>query len=187
MASIPKEGLRFARLLMVLSSMAPLFVLWAIRGVKVMPEKYFILICGLLVFIPNIFLYIRLRSAKKHGDTKTVTIGTADDHRDHLLVYLFAMLIPLYDANLGGCRDFAATVVAFIFIVFLFWHLNLHYMNLLFAIFGYRVFTVQPPPKDDEISGKDNFIILTKRNTLRQGQQIKALRLSNTVFLEPGV
>jgi hypothetical protein len=29
--------------------------------------------------------------------------------------------------------------------VFLFWHLNLHYMNLLFAALGFRVFTVYPP------------------------------------------
>jgi hypothetical protein len=185
LASAPKEGLRFVRLMMVLSSMTPLFVLWAIRGVDIIPDKYFILICLGFILLPNVILYWRWKSASKQQDIKTLTIGKADDHRDHLLVYLFAMLIPLYDANLQGCRDFAATVTAFLFIVFLFWHLNLHYMNLIFALFGYRVFTIEPPKINDGISGKHNFVLLTKRSSLAQNEEIKALRLSNTVFLEP--
>jgi hypothetical protein len=172
--------------MMVLSSMTPLFVLWAIRGVSVMPDKYFVPICLGLIIIPNAILYLRVRIAHKNGDSKTLTVGTADDHRDHLLVYLFAMLIPLYDANLGANRDFAATVVAFIFIVFLFWHLNLHYMNLIFAIFGYRVYTIHPPIRGDNISGKCSFVLLTKRSTIAAGETLTALRLSNTVFLEQG-
>lgn len=178
------EGLRFVRLMMVLSSMTPLFVLWAIRGVSVIPDKYFVLLCLAFIVAPNAILYYRVIIAKNKGDNKTITVGTADDHRDHILVYLFAMLIPLYDANLGAERDFAATVVAFMFIVFLFWHLNLHYMNLIFAIFGYRVYTINPPRQEDGISGIESFVLLTKRSTLLSGHKITALRLSNTVFLE---
>lgn len=186
MATKPNEGLKLARLMMVLSSMTPLFVLWAIRGVKIIPDSYFMPICIGLIIVPNGILYFRMRLARSNGDSKTITVGTADDHRDHLLVYLFAMLIPLYDANLGACRDFAATVVAFAFIVFLFWHLNLHYMNLLFAFFGYRVYTVCPPQIGDGISGRDNFVLLTKRTTITAGDKVSALRLSNTVFIEQG-
>lgn len=180
------EGLKTARLMMVLSSMTPLFVLWAIRGVALIPDKYFIPICLGLILLPNAVLYARVRVAHSRSDTKLITVGTADDHRDHLLVYLFAMLIPLYDANLGGDRDFAATVVAFAFIVFLFWHLNLHYMNLIFAIVGYRVYTIHPPVKGDSVSGKCSFVLLTKRSSLADGEELTALRLSNTVFLEKG-
>lgn len=180
----PSEGLRIARLMMVLSSLSPLFLLWAIRGVSVMPDNYFWSICLALIVFPNFILYLRTRIAKKQGDTKVLTVGQVDDHREHLLVYLFAMLIPLYDANLGTGRDFAATVVAFLFIIFLFWHLNMHYMNILYAIFGYRVYTVQPPPADDGISGTEPFVLLTKRTTLKPMQRIEALRISNTVFLE---
>lgn len=172
--------------MMVLSSMTPLFVLWAIRGVALIPDKYFIPICLGLILLPNAILYWRVRRADNQGDSQSKTVGTADDHRDHLLVYLFAMLIPLYDANLGADRDFAATVVAFVFIVFLFWHLNLHYMNLIFALFGYRVYTIHPPATTDSISGKCGFVILTKRNSIADGETITALRLSNTVFLEKG-
>jgi hypothetical protein len=52
--------------------------------------------------------------------------------RDHISVYLFAMLLPFYSEAIDTWRDLGATFAARAFIVFLFWHLNLHYMNLLF-------------------------------------------------------
>ena len=93
------------------------------------------------------------------------------------------MLLPFYTVNLRDCREFAATLLALLFILFLFWHLNLHYMNLLFAIKGYRVFTVTPDPTD-RIGSPAPFVILTKRIALPEREQIKAYRLSDTVFIE---
>lgn len=114
------EGLGFARLLMVLSSMTPLFILWGVRGVASIPDQWVILICSLFVVVPNLILWARWHTARIRKDIKMLTVGEADDHREHLLVYLFAMLIPLYDANLESARDTAATIIAFVFIVFLF-------------------------------------------------------------------
>jgi len=88
---------------------------------------------------------VRLKLAMKRGTLRTIDVERAEDHRDHLLVYLFAVLLPLFDANIGRARDSAATILAFVFVVFLFWHLNLHYMNVFFAIAGYRVFTIHGP------------------------------------------
>ena len=178
------EGLGFARLMMVLSSLSPLFILWGVRGVKCIEDRWLWLGLAFLVLAPNIVLYLRFRSARLHNDAKTVTIGQAEDHRDNLLVYLFAMLIPLYDANLGNQRETAAVIVAFVFVLFLFWHLNLHYMNVAFALFGYRVFTIQPPTGNALTEGFP-FVLLTVRTRLNEGQQIRAYRISNTVFFEP--
>ena len=50
------EGLKAARLLMVLSSVAPLFILWAIRGNSLIPDRWFIGFCALMVIVPNAFL-----------------------------------------------------------------------------------------------------------------------------------
>ena len=180
-----KEGLGLARLMMVLSSMAPLFALWAIRGVNVVPNIFFISICMALIAIPNLVLAARLWIAKIHDDSKKITVRSSEDHRDHILVYLFAMLLPLYDANIGTNRDFAATVAAFIFIAFLFWHLNLHYMNILFALFGYRVFSITSEKKDG-VSGTESLVLLTRRRSLIAGEEIRTLRISNTVLWEIG-
>lgn len=183
-ASTHNEGLRMARLMMVLSSISPLFILWAIRGNCLIPDYYFIGFCALMVVLPNAFLWFRICSAKKNNDQREIVVGTADDHRDHILVYLFAMLLPFYSEDLGSVRDLAATVAALAFIVFLFWHLNLHYMNLLFAVLGYRVFTVYPPADGNPLTGKTRQAVITRCVSLSSGQRLKAYRLSDTVYLE---
>lgn len=183
-SSTHREGLKAARLLMVLSSISPLFILWAIRGNSLIPDLYFIGFCALMVFVPNAFLWLRLRTAKKQNDKRELTVGSADDHRDHILVYLFAMLLPFYSEDLGSLRDLGATLAALAFIVFLFWHLNLHYMNLLYAALGYRVFTVYPPADGNPHTGKSRQAVVTRRVSLAPGERLVAYRLSDTVYLE---
>lgn len=183
-AKTHSEGLKTARLLMVLSSISPLFILWAIRGNSLIPDQYFISFCVLMVVLPNWFLWVRIGTAKRNNDLREVTVGTADDHRDHILVYLFAMLLPFYSEDLGTLRDLAATIAALSFIVFLFWHLNLHYMNLVFAIRGYRVFTVYPPTDRNPLTGKTRYAVITRRVSLSPNEKLTTYRLSDTVYLE---
>jgi hypothetical protein len=178
------ERLRATRLLMVLSSISPLFILWAIRGNKVLPEWYFVSACGFLVIAPNLVLWLRIRTARRQNDKRTMVCGKAEDHRDHLLVYLIAILLPFYSANLGTARELGAALIAICFIVFLFWNMNLHYMNLAFAVFGYRVFTVMPPQDGNPVSGQDTFVVITRRAALEPGTHVSAFRISDTVFLE---
>jgi hypothetical protein len=114
----------------------------------------------------------------------TVTVGASEDHRDHLIVYLVAMLTPLYQAELKTTRDALANVASLLIIVFLFVHLRLHYMNLLFAFRGYRVYTVSPPISQNPVERKEPIVLLTQRPYLTPGDSIRALRLSNTVLME---
>lgn len=183
-ASTYHEGLKIARLLMVLSSLSPLFILWAIRGNSLIPDHYFLAFCTLVVILPNAFLWLRLRTARRLQEKREIVIGTAEDHREHLLVYLFAMLLPFYAAELGTWRNLGAALAALSFIACLFWHLNLHYMNLLFAARGYRVFTVYPPCDDNPLSGRTSLVLITRRVSLSSGEHINAYRLSDTVYLE---
>ena len=89
-----KEGLPVTRLLMVLSGMAPMFLIWAVRGSPSVKDRYFVSACLALAILPTLVLCIRIRVAKKTNDCQTKVIGKAEDHRDHILVYLFAMLLP---------------------------------------------------------------------------------------------
>ena len=169
---------------MVLSGLSPLFILWAIRGSKLLCDRYLFALCAFMVIVPNLFLWLRIRVAKKQQLKKEIVVGSAEDHRDHLLVYLFAMLLPFYSIDTNNWRDFAALFAALAFVVFLFWHLNLHYMNIIFAIGGYRVFTVSPPQDDNLLSGRVSQVLLTPRTALLSGDRIIAYRLSDTVFFE---
>jgi hypothetical protein len=199
------EGLSLARLIMVLGSISPLFILWAIRGTCqvqnapcqtlsttgqipkescLVPNIYFVSVCCAFIVLPNAFLLLRRWTAHKHKDAREIVVGKAEDHRDHLLVYLFAMLLPFYASNLTNWREFSATVVAVCFIVFLFWSCNLHYMNLLFAIMGYRIFTIYPPNDGNPLSGRESVVLITRRATIFSGERIHPYRLSNTVYWE---
>lgn len=178
------EGLKLARLFMVLSSLSPLFILLAIRGNCLIPDNYFISTCALMVIIPNGFLILRLYIARRNSDKRRLTIGVSDDNRGHVLIYLFATLLPFYREELATFRDLAAMMLALAFIIFLFWHLNLHYMNVLFAIFGYRVFTVTSPEDDNPYTGKESIILITRRRNFFSGEHIDAYRLSDTVYVE---
>lgn len=178
------EGLKIARLLMVLSSVSPLFILWAIRGNKLISDAYLFALCMFMVVVPNVFLCLRIVTVKRLKEQRELVIGKSEDHRDHLLVYLFSMLLPFYGAELATWRDLAALLIALGFIVFLFWHLNLHYMNVLFAALGYRVFTIYPPSDGNPLSGKISQVLITRRVGLSTGQHVVAYRLSDTVFFE---
>ncbi len=182
----PSEGLKAARLLMILSSISPLFVLWAIRGTSLIPDLYFIIFCTAMVILPNGFLGLRIRTARRLEETREITVGRAEDHRDHLLVYLFAMLLPFYEAVISTWRDFIAVLAALGFIVFLFFHLNLHYMNLLFAVRRYHVFTVYPPEDDNPLTGRDGQVLITRRTAMSPGEKLVAYRISDTVYIEMG-
>lgn len=178
-----RESLRIARLLMVLSSISPLFILWAIRGSSLIPDSYFITGCIILVIFPNIFLFLLIREAIKDNQKRNIYIGKWEDHREHLLVYLFTMLLPFFTADLSNWREFITAIVGICFIVFLFWHLNLHYMNIIFAAFGLRIFTIYPT-NADEMSGKSTKVLITRRVNLIEGQSITAYRLSSVIFME---
>jgi len=169
---------------MVLSCISPLFVLWAIRGNKLIPDRWFVTSCIFLAIVPTGALLLRLRISKSEKDQKELIVHGAEDHRDHLLVYLFTMLLPLYPIDTGGPRDFAAMLVALAFVVFMFWSLNLHYMNVLFSIFGYRVFTISVDPKGNPYSGREGYALISPRKSISSGERITAYRLSNTVYFE---
>jgi hypothetical protein len=106
---------------MVISSLAPLFVLWAIRGAPPICDRYWIATCIAFIVVPNVALLWRWRIARRRNDHRIIAVAAARDQSDHLLVYLFAMLLPLYTANLENDRELLAVAVAFGFIVFLFW------------------------------------------------------------------
>jgi len=183
-ANRPPQGLGFARFMMVLGSFAPLFLLWAIRGNHLVPRIYFVPACLTMAILPNLFLGWRWQTAKRKTELKNIAVGYAEDHRDHILVYLFSILLPFYSESLDDWSSLSATLAALAFIIFLFWHLNLHYMNLLFAFLGYRVFTVYPPKDDNPFTGRLSLVLLTRREVLAAGENITAYRLSDTVYIE---
>jgi len=177
-------GLKIARFLMVLASISPLFIFWAVKGSCLIPDRLLVPACVALCLIPNAVLFGRLQVARHQGDTREVVIGNIEDVRNHILLYLFAMLLPLYALELSSWRNVAAALAAVLFIVAIFYCFDLHYMNLLFVIFSYRVFTVSSAADATKRSGRRVLVLITRRDFLDAGDTVTAYRLSDTVFME---
>ena len=157
------EGLKIARFLMVLGSFAPLFVLWAIQGSKIVDDAVWWSVCGALAIIPNLVLWFRLLIVRREQDKQRLTVAGAEDHREHLITYLFATLLPFYTAPMESSRHLISVALGVTFIVFLFWRMNLHYMNLAFAVAGYNLFTIDRPKgrftSEDQRQGRQGQVL----------------------------
>lgn len=183
-----KEGLRFARLVLVLSSFGPLFVLWAIRGVDVVPDYIWVPICIIFAVAPSLFLWYLIVVGKNNNNKRDIKVASAQNQREQILAYLFAMLLPLYDINLGGWRQLVSVIVAFAFVVAIFWYLRLHYMNIFFALVGYHIFTVEtpesPPIGRRGSTATATYVVLTRRRRLDPDTLVSGIRLGGNVLMD---
>lgn len=174
------QRLELVRLMLVISAFSPVFILWAIRGPAGISEKWLWVAVCLFAVLPNAIIYLRYRIALKRQDRRSLQTKQASDTREHLLIYLFAMLMPLYDANMSCWRDTAALIAAFALVVFIFWHLDLNYLNLLFALMGFRLYVLPA----DSASHSRGIILFSRRHELPPSAEVSAYRLSDTIYVE---
>ena len=181
----PKStSLPFARLLFVASSFTPVLLLWAIRGTSAVPDAVFLPILGALVVLPNLALLLRYRRIRKKRIQRVLIVTRSTDHREYLLVYLLAMLMPLVAGDLSSIRSVAATGALFGLTIFLFWHLGLHYLNIAFALFGFRVWAVVASEGVQGKSVDNQHILISRRKSIPSGLKITTLVFGDGVFIE---
>lgn len=180
------EGSALLRLALVLSSMSPLLLPWAIRGTTLMPYWVFLCIClSLFCLFNSVLFYIYYRSCDD-SNIRPIEVGRADDVRQDVIAYLFAMALPFYTADLDSGRNAAATGVAFLLVVFLFWGLNLHYLNLWIVVFGYHCLRVTSPDNQGRHSSAPSFMVISRRPTFRADSTVRGHMVSNTVLVHIG-
>lgn len=186
MTAVAGDGLWFVRFILVWSSLSPVFILWAIRGTKAVDQHIFTVACMILFLTPTLVLWFFWSRAKAKNAVRTVTVVKAEDPKDHILTYLFAMLIPLFQSNLDDTRQLVAAVVAFGMIMFMFWHMKLHYMNFVFAILRYSIYTV----KVYAGSGPDGpkmpltYVVISRRSAIPEGESLTGYRLGGLVLAD---
>lgn len=171
------EGLPLVKFMMLLSSMAPLFLLVGIRGMDdVVDDKHLWIAVILLLIIPFFIVKLRIHFAVKSNDVFVLDVSETKNNKEYLFTYLFTVLLPLYSVTISDNREFGAIIFAICLVIFVLWNMNLHFVNILFAIQGYRVFTIE---------SFDSAILLTTRSTIPKNiNELKVHRLSNTVFIE---
>lgn len=180
------DSLSFVRFILVWSSLSPVFLLWAIRGTKAVDETHFTLVCLALFLAPTLALWGFWSRSIAKNTVRTVKVIKAEDPKDHILTYLFAMLIPLFQSNIDDKRQLAVAIVALCMITFLFWHMRLHYMNFVFALLGYSIFTVRIDSGTDSHGPKPagTWVIISRRSAISDGETLTGYRLGGLVLAD---
>ena len=172
----------FIRLMLVLACMAPLFILMAIRGVGIVPwEIYFPAFIG-LALIPNIILAIRLFVAIKNNDRKRIRATNSTDNREQLITYIFAMLLPLFQSSVSTEQDLYAALCALLFMIYIFGHMELYYMNFFFALAGYRILSIRPDSTSGNLSV--SHVLITKKTSISSTAEINPLRVTDFLLFD---
>ncbi len=170
------------RLMLVLACMAPLFILMAIRGVGIVPwEIYFPVFIG-FALIPNLILAARLFIATKNNDRKRIRVTNSTDNREQLITYIFAMLLPLFQSSVSTEQDLYAALCALLFVVYIFGHMELYYMNFFFALAGYRILSIRPDSASGNLSV--SHVLITKKTSISSTTDIKPLRVTDFLLFD---
>jgi uncharacterized membrane protein len=182
--SHPRNDLTLFRGMMILASLSPVFLVWAIVGMEKIPDQIFIPVCILMVLVPHYLILRRIRVSLKTGSQKEITIETAKDAREHLLTYFMPLALPVMAVSFSTWRGFSATLFLFAIMAFASWHLRVFYVNVFFALFGYRIFKIAQPPHANSHS-IDERILIAKRTHLDKGVKVMAVNLGGNVYYVP--
>lgn len=165
-------------------ALSPVFFIWAIRGSAVVNQFW---LCGLAattIVLPALFFVWRLRQVKSSstgGDIEELTVRRLTDRREHLLSYLFPLVMSSWEFDFKSPRELIACLFVMLFTGIAFWHLQLTYVNLWFAIAGYR--SIQVERNSTKNHPLRPIILLTRDNRLLEGGKVEAYRLTNCLYL----
>ncbi len=128
------------------------------------------------IIAPYLILRLRIYRSVKSNDTFLLNVTEVKSNKEYLFTYLFTVLLPLYSVAITNKRDFSAMIVAICFVIFVLWNMNLHFINILLALQGYKVYTIE---------SHDCAVLLTRRVRFAADlKELKVHRLSNSVFIE---
>lgn len=174
----PKEPFLFLRVMMAVSSLSPLFLLIAAKGSKLITDIILFPICLTLIAFPTFFLALRFYISTKNEDRAVLDVKLVENSRDHLLIYLFAVLVPLFQAELDSVRSVFLLISVFSLVLFLFVHLRLYYANVFFAALGYKVYTLT-------LNDGSRVALLSKKEKI-DASKITTYRITNFLYSSVG-
>lgn len=172
------------RFIMVLGGMAPLFILWAVRGAEVMCNWIFRPGCLAIALIPNAVLLFRLFNVRKRNYGSVLEVGALEDRRDGILTYIVAILLPFYSSSLETWPEFFASLGAVVFILVVFMYLDLHYVNVFFAVCGFRIYFVKPMEPASGLSSRQGAILITRLPGLRTEDRFSVAEIAKNIYAE---
>lgn len=145
---------------------------YPINDLKTFSFEFGFLIVFIVSVISTIFFLIEFR---KTGNPKKIIVSDRENVTGEYVLYVVTYIIPFLVSDFGNEEVFTLSVMLF-FVGILYVRADLIHINPMFAIFGYRLYTIT-----DENSNK--IYILAKR-TLYRDDEVYMNRIDTGFFIE---
>lgn len=162
------------RLILFLSSYAPLFLIIAVRGWR--ESRCVALGLAVVAVISVIVLFVFLHSARKLAPDK-VAVSSVVSRDGDAMSYIVTYLLPFLAVKLSDIADVTSLGIVLFVIGLLYVNSNMIYTNPILNIAGYHVFEIQ------DGDGKTTALIC-KRSYVRVGSEVNAISVGDYVLLE---
>lgn len=163
----------FSRLMLFLSSYAPLFTILAIRN---WDSRW--VAAGLLgVALASIVWMLAFLRATRTLGVVTIDITRAASRDGDIVSYIVSYLLPFLAIDFDRPADVASLAVLLIVIALLYVHSNLIYVNPLLAALGYHLSEIE------QSNGKVS-ILLSQRPYVRPNTKMRVIPAGDLISLE---
>ena len=162
------------RVILFLSSYAPLFLIITMRGWG--DNRYLAEGLALVAVLSVIVLFVFLRTARRlaAGEIKVDSVVSRDGDT---MSYIVTYLLPFLAVKLNDVTDAASLGIVLLVIAILYVNSNMIYTNPVLNIAGYHIFEIQ------DSDGKTTALIC-KRAYVRTGSEIDVITVGDYVMLE---
>lgn len=172
--TLPSMANVVIRLVLFLSSYAPLLLIVAIRNYSLHRGFSWSLVGLALLSLLVLFGYLRLASSLSPHN---LTVKSATSKDGDAMSYIITYIFPFLDAPLNDAAKAASLVLLFLVLGILYVNSNLIYTNPILNLCGYHVFQIETT--DGKISA-----LITRRAYIPSGADIDASPLGEYVLLE---
>jgi drug/metabolite transporter (DMT)-like permease len=162
------------RLILFLSSYAPLFLIIAMRGWR--DSRYFAIGFAIGGVLSVVVLFAFLHTVQKLSAAK-VSVASVVSRDGDVMSYIVTYLLPFLAVKLNDPTDVISLGVVFIVIGLLYVNSNMIHTNPVLNIVGYHIFEIE------DANGKTTALIC-KRSYIRTNSEINAISLGDYVLLE---
>jgi hypothetical protein len=162
------------RLILFLSSYAPLFLIIAVRGWH--DNWHLALLLAIVAVVSVIVLFVFLHQAQTFAPSKIVAASVTSRDGD-AMSYIVVYLLPFLAVHLSDATDVWSLGIVLFVIGLLYVNSNMIYTNPVLNIAGYHIFEIE------DGDGKTTALIC-KRSYIRINSELNVISVGDYVLLE---
>jgi hypothetical protein len=162
------------RLILFLSSYAPLFLIIAMRGWR--DNRHLAAGMGIVALLSVIVLFAFLRTAQTLSADK-ISVASVISRDGDVMSYIVTYLLPFLAVKLNDPTDVVSLGVVLFVIGLLYVNSNMIHTNPVLNIAGYHIFEI-------EDGNEKTTALICRRSYIRTGSEINAISIGDYVLLE---